>query len=47
MLCTKPRCPGDFALLAAHEFGHNWYGHSGKGEGDWSSPAAVMRTGNK
>jgi hypothetical protein len=34
----------DFALLAAHEFGHNWYGHSASGCADWSSPSAVMRT---
>ncbi|WP_432013427.1 hypothetical protein [Streptomyces cucumeris] len=36
----------DFVLLAAHEFGHNWYGHSGPGSQDWSSPAAVMRAGD-
>lgn len=34
----------DFALLAAHEFGHNWYGHSGEGCANWSSPDAVMLT---
>lgn len=34
----------DFALLAAHEFGHNWYGHSGSGCANWSSPSAVMLT---
>ncbi|EST39499.1 hypothetical protein N566_01625 [Streptomycetaceae bacterium MP113-05] len=34
----------DFALLSAHEFGHNWYGHSGSGCADWSSASAVMRT---
>ncbi|MFD3920912.1 hypothetical protein [Streptomyces sp. NPDC058595] len=35
---------GDFALLAAHEFGHNWYGHSGTGCASWASQADVMRT---
>ncbi|MFC0623209.1 hypothetical protein [Kribbella deserti] len=35
---------GDVALLAAHEFGHDWFGHSGTGCADWSSAAAIMRT---
>lgn len=35
---------GDFALLAAHEFGHNWYGHSGEGCASWASQSDVMRT---
>lgn len=30
------------ALLAAHEFGHDWYGHSGYRCAGWSSPAHVM-----
>ncbi|WP_433328355.1 hypothetical protein [Spirillospora sp. CA-294931] len=34
----------DFALLAAHEFGHNWYGHSGTGCASWASASMVMRT---
>ncbi|MFW6691940.1 hypothetical protein [Streptomyces sp. MAR4 CNX-425] len=33
---------GDDALLAAHEFGHDWYGHSGYQCAGWSSPAHVM-----
>ena len=33
----------DFALLAAHEFGHNWYGHSDPGCASWASPYDVMR----
>ncbi|GGK04180.1 hypothetical protein GCM10010123_37670 [Pilimelia anulata] len=41
MLSTKV---SDFALLSAHEFGHNWYGHSGSGCADWSSADMVMRT---
>ncbi|GAA1509827.1 hypothetical protein [Streptomyces synnematoformans] len=32
----------DDALLAAHEFGHDWYGHSGYQCAGWSSPAHVM-----
>ncbi|MEV6288516.1 hypothetical protein [Kribbella sp. NPDC051770] len=35
---------GDVPLLAAHEFGHDWYGHSGTGCANWNSPADVMRT---
>jgi hypothetical protein len=35
---------GDVALLAAHEFGHDWYGHSGTGCANWNSPADVMKT---
>lgn len=35
---------GDVALLAAHEFGHDWFGHSGTGCADWSSADAIMRT---
>ncbi|MEV6521692.1 hypothetical protein AB0M43_07135 [Longispora sp. NPDC051575] len=34
----------DFALLAAHEFGHNWYGHSASGCMSWRSSYEVMRT---
>lgn len=33
---------GDDALLAAHEFGHDWYGHSTYQCAGWSSPAHVM-----
>ncbi|MBU7600853.1 hypothetical protein JGS22_025335 [Streptomyces sp. P38-E01] len=33
----------DFALLAAHEFGHNWYGHSDPGCANWGSAYEVMR----
>ena len=33
----------DFALLAAHEFGHNWYGHSATGCANWGSKYEVMR----
>jgi hypothetical protein len=33
---------GDGALLAAHEFGHDWYGHSSYQCAGWSSPAHVM-----
>lgn len=33
---------GDDALLAAHEFGHDWYGHSSYQCAGWSSPAHVM-----
>jgi hypothetical protein len=33
---------GDGALLAAHEFGHDWYGHSSYRCAGWSSPAHVM-----
>ncbi|MFC0623113.1 hypothetical protein [Kribbella deserti] len=32
----------DGALLAAHEFGHDWYGHSTYRCAGWSSPAHVM-----
>lgn len=33
----------DFGLLAAHEFGHNWYGHSPAGCANWASAYEVMR----
>lgn len=39
-----PTATGQVALLAAHEFGHDWYGHSGSGCAGWASPAEVMRT---
>lgn len=39
-----PPATGQVALLAAHEFGHDWYGHSGSGCASWASPADVMRT---
>ncbi|MFD9903128.1 hypothetical protein [Streptomyces sp. NPDC059063] len=32
----------DQRLLAAHEFGHDWYGHSGYQCAGWSSPQHVM-----
>ena len=32
----------DGALLAAHEFGHDWYGHSGYRCATWNSPQEVM-----
>jgi hypothetical protein len=32
----------DDALLAAHEFGHDWYGHSSFQCAGWGSPAEVM-----
>ncbi|MFD0207122.1 MULTISPECIES: hypothetical protein [Saccharothrix] len=32
----------DDALLAAHEFGHNWYGHSSYQCAGWGSAAQVM-----
>jgi hypothetical protein len=32
----------DDALLAAHEFGHDWYGHSSYQCAGWGSPAEVM-----
>ncbi|MBB5934965.1 hypothetical protein [Streptomyces zagrosensis] len=34
----------DMALLAAHEFGHNWYGHSAQGCASWNSAYDVMKT---
>ncbi len=34
----------DFALLSAHEFGHNWYGHSASGCAGWASAYDVMKT---
>ena len=34
----------DFALLSAHEFGHNWYGHSASGCANWNSAYDVMKT---
>ncbi|MFG3252718.1 hypothetical protein [Streptomyces sp. NPDC048172] len=33
---------GDQALLAAHEFGHDWYGHSSYQCAGWGSPEEVM-----
>lgn len=39
-----PTATGQVALLAAHEFGHDWYGHSGDGCASWNSPTDVMRT---
>jgi hypothetical protein len=35
---------GDFALLAAHEFGHDWYGHTGSGCMSLASVQELMRT---
>ena len=32
----------DDALLAAHEFGHDWYGHSSAQCASWDTPATVM-----
>ncbi|GHE90986.1 hypothetical protein GCM10018785_67100 [Streptomyces longispororuber] len=32
----------DQALLAAHEFGHDWYGHSGYQCAGWTNPQHVM-----
>lgn len=32
----------DDALLAAHEFGHDWYGHSSYQCAGWGSPEEVM-----
>ncbi|MBQ0889352.1 hypothetical protein KBZ94_31285 [Streptomyces sp. RM72] len=34
----------DFALLSAHEFGHNWYDHSAVGCASWNSAYDVMKT---
>lgn len=39
-----PGAVNDPALLAAHEFGHNWYGHSFDGCASWASPTDVMAT---
>lgn len=39
-----PAAVNDPALLAAHEFGHNWYGHSYNGCASWASPRDVMAT---
>ncbi len=39
-----PGAVNDAALLAAHEFGHNWYGHSFNGCASWASPTDVMAT---
>lgn len=39
-----PGAVNDPALLAAHEFGHNWYGHSYNGCASWASPYDVMAT---
>lgn len=39
-----PGAVNDAALLAAHEFGHNWYGHSFNGCASWASPEDVMAT---
>ncbi|RJQ68555.1 hypothetical protein D5S17_31910 [Pseudonocardiaceae bacterium YIM PH 21723] len=35
---------GDFALLAAHEFGHDWYDHTGEGCMSLASVQELMRT---
>ncbi|KAF4405021.1 MULTISPECIES: hypothetical protein [Streptomyces] len=40
MLSTRV---GDFALLAAHEFGHEWHPHSAAGCMNWASAYEVMR----
>ncbi|GGJ80030.1 hypothetical protein GCM10010123_07390 [Pilimelia anulata] len=34
----------DLALLAAHEFGHNWHGHTGQGCNSWQNINTMMRT---
>ncbi|QKW07681.1 hypothetical protein HUT18_16125 [Streptomyces sp. NA04227] len=39
---TLSTLASDFELLAAHEFGHNWYGHSGYQCMSWNSPDEVM-----
>lgn len=39
-----PGAVNDPALLAAHEFGHNWYPHSFDGCASWASPNDVMAT---
>lgn len=39
-----PGAVNDPALLAAHEFGHNWHGHSFDGCASWASPEDVMAT---
>ncbi|AJE83907.1 MULTISPECIES: hypothetical protein [Streptomyces] len=39
---TLSTLASDFQLLAAHEFGHNWYGHSGYACMSWNSPDEVM-----
>ncbi|AXK35290.1 hypothetical protein DVA86_24250 [Streptomyces armeniacus] len=40
MLSTRV---SDFALLAAHEFGHEWHPHSAPGCMNWASAYEVMR----
>jgi hypothetical protein len=40
LLSTKV---SDFALLAAHEFGHEWHPHSAAGCMNWASAYEVMR----
>lgn len=42
-ITLDPAGTGQVALLAAHEFGHDWYGHSAAGCANWDSPADVMR----
>lgn len=42
-ITLDPPGTGQVALLAAHEFGHDWYGHSDAGCANWNSPFDVMR----
>jgi hypothetical protein len=42
-ITLDPAGTGQVALLAAHEFGHDWYGHSADGCANWNSPEDVMR----
>jgi hypothetical protein len=42
-ITLDPAGTGQVALLAAHEFGHDWYGHSAAGCANWNSPEDVMR----
>jgi hypothetical protein len=42
-ITLDPPGTGQVALLAAHEFGHDWYGHSAAGCANWNSPEDVMR----
>lgn len=41
-IALYPGGVNDDALLAAHEFGHDWYGHSDYQCAGWGSPAEVM-----
>ncbi|WP_286898941.1 hypothetical protein [Thermocrispum sp.] len=41
-IALYPGGVNDVALLAAHEFGHDWYGHSNYQCAGWGSPAEVM-----